>query len=233
MTLMGCLDRVRHELRVLGPWLFALPLLIALGLSALTTELTARHINSGFVVLLPAVTLEACLPLAAALVVMAVAVHDDAIELQLSLPLAYTGTALLRSTLLVGWVVLVEIATMLALRTLLPAALPAAPAEAVLLWLAPTLWLAAAGALLATILRNRAAAGALLGTVWLAQLTFHGYFASQAWTRPWFLFATLFAPGATYWWSNRAVLLGMAVVFGGVVWLVFARPERRLRVEEE
>jgi hypothetical protein len=227
------LDRLRHELRVLGPWLFALPLLAAAGLCVLAGVLHARHVNPDFGALVPVAIVEACLPLAAAILCATVAVHDDALEVQLSLPRVYARTALLRGALLCGWIAALEIGATLALGSIFPSLVSGSLARTLLVWLAPMLWLAGAGWLLAVVLRSRAVAIALVGTLWIAQLAFHGYFASQGWARPWFLFATVYVPGAVYWWTNRAELLTTGGVMCYVAWVIVANPERRLRVEEE
>jgi hypothetical protein len=227
------IDRLRHELRVLGPWLFALPLLAACGLYALAAVLHARHVNPDFVALVPVAVLEACLPLAAAILSATIAVRDDALEVQLTLPRIYARTALLRGALLFGWVAALEIVSTVALGIIFPAVVSGSLARALLVWLAPALWLAGIGWLLALVLRSRAVAIALVGTIWIAQLVFHGYFASQAWARPWFLFATVYVPGAAFWWANRAELVATGVVLCLVAWLIVANPERRFRAEEE
>jgi hypothetical protein len=227
------IDRVRHELRVLGLWLFLLPLLAACGLCMLAAVLQGRHINPDFVALVPVAILEAFLPLAAAILSATVAVRDDALEVQLTLPRAYARTALLRGAVLFGWVALLEVGTTLTLGAIFPAVVSGSLTHTLLVWLAPALWLAGAGWLLALVLRGRAAAIALVGVIWIAQITFHGYFASQAWARPWFLFATVYEPDATFWWANRAELLASGAAICLVAWLIVASPERRLRAEEE
>src|SRR5262249_48564958 len=102
----------------------------------------------------------------------------------------------------------------------------------VVLWVAPLLWLAAAGALLALLLRSRATAGAVLGALWIAQLALHSYFATYAWTQPWFLFATLYAPDAAFWWANRIELILTALAAFLAVWYYLRNTEWRFRAEE-
>lgn len=222
----------RLEARVLGPWLFALPLLAAGGLGGLLVVLHLRHTQAGFLALLHVAILEACLPLAAGIACATVAAHDSAIELQLSLPTPYRRTALVRFGLLLGWALLVEAVTALVLQALAPQAAVATAGALVLVWLAPTLWLGSAGALLALLLRSRSTAVALLGAIWLAQQVFHGYFALFGWTRPWFLFATLYAAGAPFWWTNRLELLLLALLFALGVWGILRNSEWRFRGED-
>jgi hypothetical protein len=221
------------ELRVLGPWLFALPLLAAVGLCTLVGVLHARNVSPAYVAVLPIAILEACLPLAIAILSATVAVRDAALEVQLSLPRPYARTALVRGALLFGWVALLEVGTALALDSLFPAVWAGSITHALLLWLAPLLWLAGAGWVLALVLRSRTVAMALVGTVWIAQVFFHDIFATQVWGRPWFLFTTTFMPDASFWWANRVELLATGLVLCYLAWLIIANPERRLRAEEE
>jgi hypothetical protein len=62
---------------------------------------------------------------------------------------------------------------------------------------------------------------------------FHDIFASQAWAQAWFLFATTFAPDASFWWANRFGLLVTGLMLFSLAWVIVANPERRLRAEEE
>jgi hypothetical protein len=223
---------LRHDLRALGMLLFAAPLVAALGFVSLAAILDARNVNHDFLVQLVAAILEACLPLAAGVLLATVAPRDAAIELQLSLPTPYRFTAARRFALLLGWTLLVEALAALAFHLSLPWTQSKHGAEYVLLWLAPTLWLGAGGALLALVLRSRATAGALLGTLWIAQLTFHGYFAHYSWTRPWFLFVTVFTPAASYWVINRVELILTAVALSLGVWVFLLNSEWRFRAED-
>ena len=223
---------LRHELRVLGLPLFAVPLVAALGFVSLVVILGVRNVNPDFLVQFVPAIQEACLPLAAGVLLATAAPRDAAIELQLSLPTPYRFTAARRFALLLGWTLLVEALAALAFHLSLPWTQSKHGAEYVLLWLAPTLWLGAAGALLALVLRSRATAGALLGTIWIAQLTFHGYFAHYAWTRPWFLFATVFTPTASFWLVNRVELMVTAVALSLGVWAFLLNSEWRFRAED-
>ena len=223
---------LRNELRILGPLLFAVPLVVALGFTALLATLNVRGTNREFLAQMLVATLEACLPLAAGLTLAAVAAHDAALEVQLSLPRPYRFTVLRRCLLLLGWTLVIEAGAALALQAALPWAALRPGAASVLVWLAPTLWFAAAGPLLALLLRSLATAGALLGSIWIAQLVFHGYFALYRWTRPWFLFATLFAPNASFWLANRIELLLTAGVVLLGVWGYLHNAEWRFRGEE-
>jgi hypothetical protein len=102
-----------------------------------------------------------------------------------------------------------------------------------LLWLSPLFWFVGVGAVCALLMRSRGASGALLGGIWIAQLVFPNFFSTHAWTRPWFLFATLYATSrADFWLANRLELLGTAIFLLVVVWLYLCNSEWRLRGEE-
>ncbi len=123
-------------------------------------------------------------------------------------------------------------AVTLALTVSAPWALPKPGAAALLVWLAPALWLAAVGALLALLLRSWSASGALLGGLWFAQQVLHGYFATQGWLRPWFLFATTYDAAAPFWLANRVevILMALAVFVG--LWVYLRAVEWRFTGEE-
>jgi len=226
------LDHLRYEVRILGPVLFLLPLAEAVGFAGLTILLLVGNVvRSGIAALLIAV-LEACLPLTAGIVLATVAVQDASLELLLTLPAVYRWVVFLRFALILGWTLLVEFLATLALSIFLPW-VPVKPLGALqLTWLAPSLWLAGAGMLLALLLRSRTSSGAMLGCVWLFQLLFHGYFVQYGWTWPWFLFATLYTPDAPFWLANRLELIATALVFLAAAWCFLGNSERRFFGED-
>lgn len=226
------LDVWRHELRILGPVLFAIPLGLALFFAALTGMMFVGNINHSFIASLLIAGIEGCLPLTTGILLATVAVQDASLELLLTMPVAYRAIAFTRFLLVLGWTLLVELMATLAMYALLPWVSPK-PLEAFqLTWLAPSLWLAGAGILLALLLRSRASSGAILGCVWIVQLVFHGYFAQQGWTQPWFLFATLYTPGAPFWLANRLELIATAFVLLAATWWFLRNPERRFFGED-
>lgn len=225
-------DLWRHELRILGPLLFAIPVGLTLFFALLTALMFVGNVVHSFIVSLLVASLEACLPLAAGILLSTVALQDAALELLLTMPVAYRLIAFARFLLLLGWTLLVELLATLALYAFLPWAAPKPLAAGQLTWLAPSLWLAGAGILLALVLRSRASSGAILGCVWIFQLVFHGYFAQQGWTRPWFLFATLYTPGAPFWLANRLELIATALVLLAASWWFLRNPERRFFGED-
>ncbi|MEO6892278.1 MAG: hypothetical protein ABI324_25115, partial [Ktedonobacteraceae bacterium] len=68
------LDRLRHEVRILGPLLFLVPLALAVAFAALTVMLFAGNVVHSFIALLLVAALEACLPLSAGIILSTVAV---------------------------------------------------------------------------------------------------------------------------------------------------------------
>jgi len=223
-----------YEVRVISPFLFALPVVVAIALGGLASILDIRHsVSEHYVADLFVATVEACLPLATGIALAYLAARDSAVELLLTLPVPYRAIAFRRFALIVGWSGGVALATALLLHIALPWALPKTMLEQQLIWLAPLLWLGALGALLALLLRGSAIAGTLLGLIWIIQLAFHGFFEGNGWTQPWYLFATINVPNAPYWTANRLELIGTAVVAGAAVWIYLRNAEWRLRSEEK
>ncbi len=225
-------EALRYEIRIIGPLLFVVPLLVAVGLTGFATLLDLRHVSRDFIAQLVIATLEACLPLTAGILLSTAAPHDDAIEVQLTLARPYRLTALSRFALLLCWTLLVEALAVMALRTTLPWAFAAPHMSQPLTWLAPTLWLATSGTLLALLMRNRSSSVAILGCIWVCQLIFHGYFASYGWMQPWFLFATVFTPQASFWLANRIELIVTAMGLALLAWTYLHNAERRFLGEE-
>jgi hypothetical protein len=226
------LARWRGEIRILGFPPALLLTCVAISSIGFATPLRARNVNPDFISALLIATLEAFLPLAAGIVVTTIAARDDAIEVQLSLATPYYATVARRVALILAWSIATEFAATLAIGALFPSTLTKSGFDAVLLWLAPTLWLSAVGMTLALLLRSRATAAAILGVIWVVQLAFHGYFAGYDWTRPWFLFATLYTPSATYWRSNRLELIATAVAGLVVSWIYLHNSEWRFHGED-
>lgn len=226
------LDHLRYEVRILGPVLFWVPLALVVLFVGLTVMLFVGNVVHSFIVALLLAGLEGCLPLAAGIILSTVAVQDASLELLLTMPTAYRRIAFLRFALILLWTLLVELLATLVLYAFLPW-VPAKPLIAgQLTWLAPSLWLAGAGILLSLVLHSRTSSGAILGCIWLFQLTFHSYFAQNGWTRPWFLFATLYTPGAPFWLANRLELVATALVLLAAAWWFLRNPEWRFWGED-
>ncbi len=226
------LDHLRYEVRALGPMLFSIPLALAAFFVGLTGMFLLGHVVHMLIASLLIAALEGCLPLAAGIILSTIAVQDASLELLLTLPVAYRRIVFLRFALILGWMLLVELLATLALSAFLPWVPVKSLAAFQLTWLAPLLWLSGAGILLALLLRNQANSGAILGCIWILQLLFHGFFAQNGWTQLWFLFATLYTPGASFWLTNRLELIATALVLFIAVWWFLRDPERRFFGED-
>jgi hypothetical protein len=221
-----------YEARNLGLVSLTMPLLVLAGFGGLAALLLLGKTQHIYVADLITAALEAGLPLAAGVVVAGLMARDAGIELQLSLPTAYHRTAVRRFALALIAVALVAAAATLTLGQMAPWTLHETGGAGQLMWLGPAIWFAGAGAVLALLMRNRAAAGAALGGIWVGELTFHDYFLVHDWAHPWFLFASLYAPSADFWPANRLELIGIGVALLALAWLYLHNPEWRFRGEE-
>jgi len=233
MKVLWQLDVLRYEVRVTGILLFGIPLFFAFGMAALAEFLQLGHVNQSFIHDILLAGLEACLPLISGIIAATVATLDPAIELQLTLPLPYRITIFSRLALILIWTALIALLSTLTLHLVLPSVLPTSLVQEQLIWLAPMLWFTAVGAMLALLMRNRSTSGAILGCLWVMQLTFHGYFLATGWTRPWFLFTTLYAPTASFWLANRIELILTSAVVFIATWFYLHNSEWRFFGEED
>lgn len=232
MRLRASLRALHYERRILGVLALALPLLIVAGFDGFAGLLGLGRTAHSVLGNVLTAGLETGLPLAAGLSVSAMMAQDSALELQLSLPTAYRTTVQRRFALILLAAALVGAAATVGLTLALPWSLAKPLGAGQLLWLAPTLWFCGAGAVLGLLLRSRAASGAVLGGIWVAELAAHGYFAATGWARPWFLFATLYAPEADFWLANRVELIAIALALLAGAWLYLRNPEWRFHGED-
>jgi len=224
-------DRLRYELRLLGKPVFLTPVLVVIGFALLLA--IANH-NVILVARSMGASLEVLLPMAAGVVVATVATYDRALELQLTMPRRYHRTASRRFLFILLWSALVSLLTSLMLYVFNYRRLPEQIATWnqpwqfltwQLTWLSSTLWLVALGLVLALLVRSRAASGALICALSIAELFFHGYFIDNAPLHPIFLFPLTFDPGASYWLTNRLELLVTAAVLLALAWWLLRLPE--------
>jgi hypothetical protein len=224
---------VRHEVRVLGPWLFALPAFVAVVFTLALAMMSLRqagHIDISNMVM---AGIEGTVPLVAGIAVATIVSLEPALELQLAVFVPYRRTVLHRITLLLLWSSLIEVLSVVLVRAIWPWAFPSDGLLGYLLtWLAPLLWFSAWGAILTLVLHNRAASVAILGVVWAVELLFHGALGAYSWTRAVYVFATMFDSTSSYWGVNRLELLLTALVIFGGVWLYLRDSEARLQTEE-
>jgi len=241
------LDRFRYEIQLLGKRVILTPMLIMVGFAFLAFLLYNLHTNPARTL---SASLEIILPLAAGVVVATITSQDPAIELQLSMPRRYDRTALGRLTIIAGWTIVIALLSSITIFTLKLTFVPQpsqswpAPLQFLtgqLTWLAPLLWLVAVGLCLALLFRSRAASGALLGGIWIAEIIFKDYIAATNWLNPVFLFTTTLLPLVgtappdifNLWLSNRFELIGTALVLLLVGWLLLRNPEGLLKTSGE
>jgi hypothetical protein len=177
--------------------------------------------------------IEGTVPLVAGIAVATIVSHEPALELQLAVFVPYRRTVLRRIALLLLWSSLIEVLSIALVSAVWPWALPSKGLPGYLLtWLAPLLWFSAWGAILALLLRSRAASVAVLAVVWAVELLFHGLLGAYGWTRAVYVFATMFDAASSYWAVNRLELLLTSLVIFAGVWLYLRDSEARLQTEE-
>ncbi len=233
------LRRIGQELRILGALNLLAPLIVAaiyLGFSLIVGYATLHNSGSpadarfqaarGLLALL-----ENGLPLIGGLLAAFVVGSDPAIELHLAAATPYRFTAGLRLALIILWTTLCTGGAALVITAAgywLAILQSLSIGESILLWLAPLLWFIGAGATLALLLRSRAASGALLGMVWIAQFIFKPQFLQNGVLERVYLFLTEEAGVPSYWLANRLILLAIALALLGLTMLLLGRSESLL-----
>lgn len=226
----------RYEVRRVGWGVLLAPPLVAALVVAVTLLDGSDGAGTGAATRNLFATLELALPLVAGVGAASLVGRDPAVELQLTMPTRYRGTLLRRLALLLGATALVAVLIVgLLLATGDWARFPPARGAVVgqLVWLAPTLWLAAVGFLAGAVLTGPAAAGGLVAVLWALQQIFVGVIQEHRWSRLLYLFATTRGTAPTDWMENRLVLLATAIGFGLAGWLLLGRAERLVARETE
>lgn len=241
------LDRFRYEIQLMGRRVILTPILVMIGFAFLAIVLRYLHTNPARTL---SASLEIMLPLAAGVIVATITSQDQAIELQLTMPKKYARTALGRLTIIAGWTICIALLSSISVFALNLAYVPqplqnwSAPLQFLtgqLTWLAPMLWLVSVGLCLALLLRSRAASGALLGGIWIAEIIFKDYIAATDWLHPVFLFPTTLLPLVgplpenifNLWLTTRFELIGTALVLLLLGWLLLRNPEGLLKTSSE
>jgi len=225
------LSRLRYEIRVMGKWAILLPLLCVGGVVLLTLlyRVVVPQLSSSGVNKLLTGCLEMALPLLAALIVSMISSRDPAQELQLTLPHNYYNTAFLRLCVVVLWSACIGCIFFSVIYSLhlwrIPRQIQAWQGLAQfftgqLVWAAPLLWLVGATLFLTLLLRSRAASSGLVGAFWIFQSFLYQTFVSNSWLQPIYLFPTTMTPAVNFWLLNRFELLGTAVVFLLLSWVL-------------
>ncbi|MEV0972222.1 hypothetical protein [Microtetraspora glauca] len=233
---MKPLDLWAHELRRAGPAALAgapaLVLLMAL-LAILGARLGSRESTTAFML---AGALEWVIPLITGMAAASSLGRDQAVELQLTLPVGYRSTVLRRLAVMAGWTGLCAAAGSAVLAVggwwgLVPDA-PGGPAVQ-LTWLAPALWLAALGLLASAAFRSTVAATTTVAFVWVIELMFPGPLQASLPSRLLYLFATTRGMVPDDWTANRVVLLCSALPLVAAAWFLLGDAERVLGGETE
>lgn len=226
-------ELLRYEVKVLGPWLLALPVAVACLFAVMVAMMGLREADHSDITNVVMAGIEGAVPLMAGIGAATIVSYEPAMELQLTVPAAYRVTMLRRLTLFLGWSSLVEVAAVAVLAGFWPWTLTRSGLEGYLFtWLAPLLWFGAWGAVLTLLLRSRAASVAILGVAWVVELLFHGLLAAYGWTRALYVFATMFNAAESFWSLNRLELLATALVLFALVWFYLHNSEWCLRGEE-
>jgi hypothetical protein len=241
------LDRLRYELKLMGKRVILTPVLVILGFALIAIFLHARAIDPSRTL---SASLEMIIPLAAGIVVATITSQDNAIELQLTMPKKYDRTVLRRLIIIFGWTAFIALLSGIVIYALRLKYIPlSSPSESislqlltqVLTWIAPLLWLVGIGVCLALLLRSRSASGALIGGLWIFEIIFKDYIAATNWLHPVFLFPTTLLPMVgilpqvyfNLWLTTRFELLGTALVFLLIGWLLLRNPEGLLKTSSE
>ncbi|MHB8600009.1 MAG: hypothetical protein ACYDER_24765 [Ktedonobacteraceae bacterium] len=241
------LTRLRYEIQLMGKRVILTPILVMLAYALLALYMHYRSIDPARFL---ASSLEIILPLAAAIIATTITSQDPAIELQLTVPKKYSTTVMGRLVLIAAWTLCIALIASIALSALhlgfipqqpQPFAAPITFLVAQLVWFAPLLWLVGIGLCLAMLTRNRAASTAALCGIWLLEITFKDYLALTNWLHPAFLFPTTLIPldGTipqqyyNLWLSSRFEVLGTALVFVCIGWLLLHDPEGLLKASSE
>ncbi|MDG4826092.1 hypothetical protein O7635_29945 [Asanoa sp. WMMD1127] len=218
-----------HEARRAGPAAILAPPAALLLTAGLATAIQLGGGGDARARLLLAAGLEAIVPLAVAMVALTVVIRESCRELHLSLPTRHLATIGRRLTVL-G----VSTAALCLLYTA-GAALAGhrlGPGGALLVWAAPTLWLAGFAVLAAAISRSAVLASSLVALVWLAEQMWASEFTDNAVLRPLFLFFTSRIGDSAGWTTNRVGLLAGGLVLFAATAALLSRPERLLTEED-
>jgi hypothetical protein len=241
------LDRLLYELKLMGKRVVLTPILVMFGIALIALFLEQRAVDPSRIL---SASLEIIIPLATGIVVATITSQDNAIELQLTVPKKYDRTVFRRLIIIFVWTACIALLSGIIFYALnlkfIPLLSPSEPAilqllTQVLAWLAPTLWLIGTGVCLALLLRSRPASSALLGGIWIFEIVFKDYIAATSWLHPVFLFPTTLIPLAgiipqnyfNMWLTTRLELIGTALAFLFIGWLLLHDPESLLKTSSE
>jgi hypothetical protein len=224
----------RYEARRAG-WtaLLGPPIAIALGIGAALANPLPGDTSTARILL---GALEMAIPLAAGVACASLVGRDPAVELQVTAPTPYRVTLLRRLAVTLGWTAIVAaLMAAVLIATGWWARWPANHGAFVgqLTWVAPTLGLSGLGFAAGAVFRSRAAAGALVTTLWAVQQFFGDLAQQHQPGRLLYLFATTRGAVPSEWTANRLTLLGAAAVLIVLALVVLGRSERLIGEEDE
>ncbi len=226
------LDWVRYELRRIGSGLL-IPLVIMLAFAGFGVLMRLNQVTPARSMRAVVAGLEIGMATAVGIATASLIASDPLIELQFSLPTPYRKTFARRLSLLLGWSAGIGIVATVVARLVGHPLAPESFVENQLVWFSPLIWFAGAGALLTLVLHSRAGSSAVIAGIWIGENLVGKHFATHAWSRPVFLFATSYLPGASFWLSNRLELAATGLAMCGLVLLWLSRnPSTLLRGDE-
>jgi len=162
-------DWIRYELRRVGVVALLTPVLIIVSFSFFGVLMRFNGVSADRATRAVVAGLEIGVATAAGLIAASMISSDSLLELQLSLGTRYRTTFARRLALMLCWTALVGITTTLAVRLIGHELAPVSLLAQQLVWLAPLIWYAGAGALLAQLLRSRGGAAAVIAGIWIGE----------------------------------------------------------------
>lgn len=222
-----------HEVRRLGASVLGIPVATTL----LAGVAIAVASGGGLTGRLVPAAIESLPALAAGVAAATVIGRDPARELQLSLPAGYGRTLARRlAPVLAGTAVGAVLLTVAATAS---GRWPVAPDPLTvqLVWLAPTVFLAALAAVVTLATASGVVGTAVVGVLWVVEAAKAALFLAHPW-QSLYLFADGVVPAAPFhdttgptgaWWHDRLALCLAALACAGVALLLARRPERLLR----
>ncbi|MEV0719323.1 hypothetical protein [Asanoa sp. NPDC050611] len=219
-----------HEARRAGPAALLAPPAALLLTAAIATFVQVSGAGHEQPELLLLAGLEAVAPLAVAMVALTIVLREGCRELHLSLPTPHLTTIGRRLGVLgastAGCCLIYSAVAALAGYQLGPGG-----AAALLVWVAPALWLTGFAVLVAAVTRSAVLASSAVALVWLAEQVWATAFVSPP-LRPMFLFFTSRVGDGPGWAGNRIGLLAGGLVFLAGTVAVLLKPERLLTEED-
>ncbi|MEV4533954.1 hypothetical protein AB0J82_09000 [Asanoa sp. NPDC049518] len=220
-----------HEARRAGPAALLAPPAALLSAAAIAVFVRASDGGRDQAQTLLLAGLEAITPLAVAMVALTIVTRESCRELHLSLPTPHLVTlgrrlgvlGAVTAVLCLGYAFAVALA---GYRT------GPGGVASVLVWAAPTLWLAGLAALIAVLTRSPVLASSAVALVWIGEQVWASAFVGSPLLRPLFLFFTSRVGDGAGWAANRVGLLAGGLVLLAVTAAVLSKPERLLSEED-